>query len=252
MKGGTLIEAGGSGGNVLFGTPNGETGLAIVGTNRADVRFDGLTLKLVAGLGPGAQPSTNGIAVSTTGRVGVGVISPTAALEVKGNSPGVNAFRVLNSTGFTEFNVRDDLTVVIGQLSSTASVTHVCLDGTSTLSFCTSSLRYKEQITPYSVGLDLIRRLHPITFTWKGNGLRDFGLGAEDVAKVEPLLVTHNNEGQIQGVKYDQLNVVLINAIKQQQEEIETLRTQNTALNARLRSVERIVGKRVGPSRRWR
>ena len=243
VKGSTLIEAGGSGGNVLFGTPNGETGLAIIGTNRGDVRFDGSTLKLVAGFGPGAQPSTNGLAINTAGRVGVGTTSPTAQLEVKGNSPGVGALRVLNSTGFTGFDVRDDRTVVIGQLSSTASSTHVCLDGTSTLSFCTSSLRYKEQITPYSVGLDLIRRLHPISFTWKGNGLRDFGLGAEDVAKVEPLLVTHNNAGQIQGVKYDQLNVVLINAIKQQQTQIEALQAANATLNARLRAVERGVGK---------
>jgi hypothetical protein len=92
--------------------------------------------------------------------------------------------------------------------------------------------------------------MHPISFAWKANGTRDLGLGAEDVAKVEPLLVTHNDKGEIEGVKYDRLNVVLINAIKQQQEQIETLRAQNAALNARLRSVERIVRKKVGSA--WR
>ena len=251
VKGGTTLEAGGSGGNVQFGTPNGETGMVIVGTNRADIRFDGSTLKLVAGLGAGAQPSTNGVAVTTLGRVGVDTTSPGATLEVKGQ-PSIAGFWVLNSSSSTGLVVRDDLTVAIGQLSSTASSTHVCIDGTSTLSFCTSSLRYKEQVAPYSAGLDLIRRLHPISFTWKSDKSRDLGLGAEDVAAVEPLLVTHNKSGEIQGVKYDQLNVVLINAIKQQQDQIQTLRAQNADLSARLRSVERIVTKRVSTQRRRR
>ena len=68
--------------------------------------------------------------------------------------------------------------------------------------------------------------------------------------KVEPLLVTYNSEGQIQGVKYDQLNVVLINAIKQQQEQIETLRAENAALNVRLKSVESSMRKHVRGQRK--
>ena len=51
--------------------------------------------------------------------------------------------------------------------------------------------------------------------------MRDLGLGAEDVAAIEPLLVTHNDKGQVEGVKYDHLNVVLINAILQQQAQIK-------------------------------
>ena len=64
--------------------------------------------------------------------------------------------------------------------------------------------------------------------------------------------MTHNDKGEIEGVRYDRLNVVLINAIKQQQEQIETLRTENAKLSARLRSVEKIVRNRVGSSRRRR
>src|SRR5207253_5976703 len=140
-------------------------------------------------------------------------------------------------------------------------------NGALVIAVCTSSsLRYKQQIAPFSGGLDLIRRLRPISFTWKMDGSRDLGLGAEDVAKVEPLLVTHNDKGEIEGVRYDRLNVVLINAIKeqqnqidrqqtkakQQQDQIKALRTANTALNARLRSVERLLRKKVGSLRRRR
>ena len=107
--------------------------------------------------------------------------------------------------------------------------------------------------------MEILNRLRPISFTWKANGSRDFGLGAEGVAKVEPLLVTHNDKGEIEGVKYDRLNVVLINAVKEQQQRIErqqkqiaTLLTSNAALNARLRVVEKALRRKAGSARRRR
>ena len=45
---------------------------------------------------------------------------------------------------------------------------------------------------------------------------------AEEVAKAEPLLVTYNTKGEVEGVKYERLGVVLINAVKEQQTQIET------------------------------
>ena len=54
--------------------------------------------------------------------------------------------------------------------------------------------------------------------------MRDIGLGAEEVEKVESLLTFRNDKGEIEGVKYSQLNVVLINAVKQQQVHIEALK----------------------------
>ena len=81
-------------------------------------------------------------------------------------------------------------------------------------------MRYKDHLAPFTLGLELINRLRPITFTWKQDGMRDLGLGAEEVAEVEPLLVTHNERGQVEGVKYDRIGVALINAIREQQEMI--------------------------------
>ena len=54
--------------------------------------------------------------------------------------------------------------------------------------------------------------------------MQDLGLVAEDVAKVEPLLTTMNDKGQVEGVKYDRVGVVLVNAVKEQQTQIEELR----------------------------
>ena len=80
--------------------------------------------------------------------------------------------------------------------------------------------------------------MRPVTFDWKQGGEHDLGLVAEEVAKVEPLLVTHNEKGEIEGVKYDRIAVVLINAIKQQQEQMERQKAENDKLKQQLRQQE--------------
>lgn len=79
VVGGTLLRPGN--GNIQFGAPNGELGQSIMPTagNRADLRFDGATLKLVAGAGSGAPSSLNGIAVHTSGNVSIGSLEPPLA-----------------------------------------------------------------------------------------------------------------------------------------------------------------------------
>ena len=52
------------------------------------------------------------------------------------------------------------------------------------------------------------------------------GLVAEEVAAIEPLLTTTNAKGEVEGVKYDRVGVVLINAIKEQQAQMEELQKQ--------------------------
>jgi len=104
------------------------------------------------------------------------------------------------------------------------------------LTTCTSSsssLRYKTNLQPFLRGLDLINRLQPTLFTWKASQDRDVGLIAEQVAEIEPLLTYRNANGEIEGIKYANMSVIFINAfkeqqaqIKQQKDEIETLRKQ--------------------------
>jgi len=73
-------------GNVTVGSPNAESGITITrGGNRADVRFDGSTLKLVAGPVGGPPASTRGLAVTTAGNVGIGTVNPSRTLEVNGD-----------------------------------------------------------------------------------------------------------------------------------------------------------------------
>ena len=75
--------------------------------------------------------------------------------------------------------------------------TTLCRTASNQIVSCSSSLRYKTNINRFSFGLDLIDRLKPITFDWKEGGTNDVGLGAEDVAAIEPLLVTYNDKGEV-------------------------------------------------------
>jgi chromosome segregation ATPase len=68
--------------------------------------------------------------------------------------------------------------------------------------------------------------LRAVAFDWKDGGGHDFGFIAEEVAAVNNLLATYNKDGQIQGVKYDQLTAILTNAIKEQQGKIDGINTQ--------------------------
>ena len=82
VNGPAKVTAGGSGGFFQIGTPNGETGLGVIGVNRFDLRFNGSALKLVAGPGVGPPPAEYGISISTNGYVGIGKASPLFKLDV--------------------------------------------------------------------------------------------------------------------------------------------------------------------------
>jgi hypothetical protein len=93
----------------------------------------------------------------------------------------------------------------------------------------------------FSGGLDIVNRLRPITFTWKQGGTRDVGLGAEDVEQVEPLLTFRNANGEIEGVKYNQLSAVFVNAFVEQQAQIKKQQEQITAQQHELAALKAVV-----------
>lgn len=114
VNGPVLFRTGGSGGGFFsFQAPNGETGFTINGngTNRADLRFDGSWLKLVASAA-GIPPSTNGIAVNTAGNVGIGTINNTnITLQVAGGSNDIGIRANTN-------DISSSVSAIVGSSSS--------------------------------------------------------------------------------------------------------------------------------------
>jgi hypothetical protein len=141
------------------------------------------------------------------------------------NATAIGASAHATSSHTVVLGTDQEAVIIPGKLEldtlGTAGSQQLCLNSSKRLAPCSSSLRYKTDLRPFSAGLSIINRLQPVSFTWKEGGMRDLGFGAEDVQKVEPLLVTFNSQGQVEGVKYDRVAVVLVNALKEQQAQIE-------------------------------
>ncbi len=146
--------------------------------------------------------------------------------EIVDRTAVANRFTILANgfvgIGTTAPNDRLDVNGTIGVASlGAAGSTQLCRNASNQISSCSSSIRYKSNIKAFSPGLDLIRRLRPVSFNWKADNLLDLGLVAEEVAEITPLLTTVNEKGETEGVKYDRVGVVLVNAVNEQQVQIE-------------------------------
>lgn len=151
-------------------------------------------------------------------------------LTVKMGSQSNGRFQISGSGRITRsLTVNEDLNlgrnVFFSNLPSGAASGSVCFEETfvgDVIIRCSSSARYKTDIETYTPGLDLVRQLRPVSYSWLKNGKADVGFIAEEVAELDPLLVVEV-DGEVDGVKYDRLTTVLVNALQEQQEQIEAL-----------------------------
>ncbi len=88
-----------------------------------------------------------------------------------------------------------------------------------------SSRRFKEDIQPMDKASEAILALQPVTFRYKKDfdptETAQFGLVAEEVAKVNPDLVVRDKEGKPYSVRYDQVNAMLLNEFLKQRKKVE-------------------------------
>jgi trimeric autotransporter adhesin len=88
-----------------------------------------------------------------------------------------------------------------------------------------SSRRFKDDIKPMDAASEVILALKPVTFRYKKeidvDRLPQFGLIAEDVEKVNPALVARDADGKPYTVRYDAVNVMLLNEFLKAHSKIE-------------------------------
>jgi hypothetical protein len=110
---------------------------------------------------------------------------------------------------------------------TTGSVTAipVLIDPNGQLGTVSSSRRVKDDIADMGEASSLLLKLRPVTFHYKsdkspkGRTLQ-YGLVAEEVAKVAPGLVAHSADGKIETVYYQHLTPMLLNEYQRQQRTI--------------------------------
>src|SRR5439155_12545821 len=131
------------------------------------------------------------------------------------------------------------------------------VDNDGKLGVFLSARRFKTDIADMAAASEGLLALRPVTFHYKPEldktGVPQFGLVAEEVAKVNPDLVTHDAKGSIYTVRYEAVNAMLLNEFlkehcKNQQQEatiarlekqIEMLAEGLQKVNAELQSTNR-------------
>ena len=85
-----------------------------------------------------------------------------------------------------------------------------------------SSRRWKTEIETLRDPLETVRDLRGVSFRWKESGAPDIGLIAEEVGEVIPEIVSYEENGvDARSVKYSRMVAVLIEAVKEQQAQID-------------------------------
>ena len=86
-----------------------------------------------------------------------------------------------------------------------------------------SSARFKKEIKSMDKASETILSLKPVTFQYKGDNtnIPQFGLVAEDVAKLNPDLIVRDKNGEIYTVRYDAVNAMLLNEFLKEHKKVE-------------------------------
>ena len=86
-----------------------------------------------------------------------------------------------------------------------------------------SARRFKKEIKPMDNSSEAILRLKPVTFHYKADSeaTPQFGLIAEEVAKVNPALVVRDDNGEIYTVRYEAVNAMLLNEFLKEHRKVE-------------------------------
>ena len=148
--------------------------------------------------------------------------------------------------GSTPLQTATYIAGISGATASGGAAVFVAADGK--LGTLTSSARFKDEIKPMDEASEAILALKPVTFRYKKEvdpkSIPQFGLVAEEVAKVNPDLVTRNAKGELSTVRYEAVNAMLLNefikehkTVQQQGATITRLEKQIEALTASLQKV---------------
>ena len=111
----------------------------------------------------------------------------------------------------------------------------------------TSDIKLKENIEVISDALDKVKQLKGITFNYKKDGKKSTGLIAQDLEKVLPEAIYETIDADINGdpedkhlaIRYGNTVGLLVEAIKEQQEQIETLNDYVKLQSASIMDMER-------------
>jgi hypothetical protein len=129
---------------------------------------------------------------------------------------------------------------ISGIESSKVTGSAVYITSSGQLGVLASSERYKIDVQTMGPASGRLDELRPVTFKLKTDpeGPVQYGLIAEEVAKVYPELVTRAPDGRISGVRYEELAPMLLNELQGQKQRIAAQEAINSAQAAEIRDLK--------------
>lgn len=120
----------------------------------------------------------------------------------------------------------------------------VVIDSNGQLGTVNSSGRFKEDIRDMGTASSDLLRLRPVTFRYQkpfadGSKPIQYGLIAEEVAEVYPDLVARSANGQIESVKYQVLDSMLLNELQKEHAQLQRQAQAIRLLEERLAALEK-------------
>jgi hypothetical protein len=210
---------------------------------------------------------TRQLTIDTAGNVGIGIASPGNNLHILGSNPSYGFLKLQSTTtgevsiNYKDCNGTDELAWTVGKGAggigdafgwywngvdrmqlSTAGVLCAATCGISLDWVATSDCRLKTCIKPIMGALSTVMCLQGVCYELCDDGkhLNQLGLLAQDVQPILPAIVSHSQPSEADakygitdeklGISYGKISVILIEAIKEQQKQIEENKKQIRAL----------------------
>jgi hypothetical protein len=182
-------------------------------------------------IGNGWSPSnlSNAFTVLQNGKTAIGHASPTEMLDVNGNA----RFRSVKSGG---------------------GLYSLYIDVNGVLTTSTSDESLKHNFIHITGALDKVKEMNGLYYSWKNDPRNNRRLGfiAQEMEKIVPEAVFTNPTDGLKGINYAELTAVLAEAIKEQQQQIETIQNENQSLKnqnedllKRLEKIEQMLGQKA-------
>jgi hypothetical protein len=134
---------------------------------------------------------------------------------------------------------------VFGVTTVSGTTLPVIVSNTGQLGTVASSERFKKDISTMEKASEAILSFRPVTFHYKTDtqDTPQFGLIAEEVAKVNPALVLPDKEGKPYTVRYDAVNAMLLNEFLKEHRTVQEQRKEIDALRAELKEQRALIQK---------
>lgn len=207
--------------NTFFAAPNGTAGAP---TFRAIVAADIPTLN---------QNTTGSAATLTTAR-NINGVAFNGSVDITITASTTNALTIGSYLTGTSFNGSAAVTIAVDATSANTASKVVARDASGNFAAnvvsvvdlnSTSDKNLKDNIEPISEAIGTINKLNGVSFNWKEDGSKSFGFIAQEIEQILPELVHENSEG-VKSVSYIPVIAFLVEAIKEQQRQIEELKSR--------------------------